>query len=112
MSLLYLSVYLRVIQTKSQEVSMLTPKLLKQARVASRSKQDQNSQPWEDFRTTTHTWAGHVRDLIDATQQANLPWSHTAEQLVKAAETGNHLEAEVHVCIFSVLGIFLSSNYH
>lgn len=86
-----------MIRTKSKEVSKLTPALLRQARVASRSKKGgRDRQPWEDFRATSHRWAGNVRDLINAMQQANLPWSHTAEQLVNAAETGQHLEAQVN----------------
>ncbi len=55
---------------------MLTPKLVKQARAVSRSQWDQG-QVWDDFRTSTQKWAGHVRDLIEATQEANLPYIHT-----------------------------------
>lgn len=73
---------------------MLTPKLIKQARAASRTKLDQGQQ-WEEFRATTQKWAGHVRDLIEATQEANLPWSQSAKKLVVAAENGESLEVQV-----------------
>ena len=42
----------------------------------------------DDLEATSHQWAGHVKQLIDATQQANLPWSKTAERLQKATKEG------------------------
>lgn len=41
------------------------------------------------------SWAGHVRQLVDASQQANLPWSRSTERLVSAAKSGCGLEEEV-----------------
>jgi len=76
---------------------MLTPTLIKQARAASRTKMD-HGRPWEDFRTTSQKWAGHLRDLIEVTQEANHPWSQSARALVAAAENGESLEDQVLTC--------------
>ena len=48
-----------------------------------------------DLQFSSHQWAGHVSQLIEATQKANYPWSKTAERLVSAAKRGEGLEAQV-----------------
>ena len=53
----------------------------------------------QQLEASTQAWAGHVRQLIAATQRANRPWSQTAEDLVAMAEDGGgeggRLEAQV-----------------
>ncbi len=44
---------------------------------------------------STQKWAGHVRQLVDATQKANLPWSQTADNLVSAAASGVGVNKQV-----------------
>ncbi len=44
---------------------------------------------------TMHQWAGNVGQLIDATQEANRPWSQTMEKLVTATKTGEGVEKQV-----------------
>lgn len=83
----------RVLRTKSSEVSKLTPRILDQASLVSRHPQHQHQR--EEFQAVTHQWAGNVRDLINATQQANLPWSRRADQLVDAAENNEGLDLQV-----------------
>lgn len=85
--------FARVIQTKSSEIAKLTPRILSQADLVSRN--PQLRQPREEFQASTHQWAGNVRDLINAMQQANLPWSRRADQLLEAARTGQGLESQV-----------------
>ena len=69
---------------KSSEVNLLTPRMIEQAEEVARDpRQRQNL---DDLEATSHQWAGHVKQLIDATQQANLPWSKTAERLQKATK--------------------------
>ncbi len=92
-NLVYESFFCRVIQTKSSEVNNLTPRLLRQADQVSKNPQQRRKK--EEFQATTHLWAGHVRELINATQEANLPWSRTAEHLVRAVRTGEGLEEQV-----------------
>lgn len=83
----------RVLRTKSSEVAKLTPRILDQAALVSRNPHRQQQK--EEFQAVTHLWAGNVRDLINATQQANLPWSRRAEQLVDAAENKDGLDLQV-----------------
>ena len=88
-----LLVICRVIQTKSSEVAKLTPRILSQADLVSRN--PQLHQRREEFQASAHQWAGNVRDLINAMQQANLPWSRRADQLLEAAQSGQGLESQV-----------------
>ncbi len=55
----------------------------------------QNPASLNDLHLSTQKWAGHVRQLVDATQQANLPWSRTADNLVTAATTGEGVKKHV-----------------
>lgn len=77
---------------KSSEVNLLTPRMIEQAEEVARD--PHQSRKLDDLEATSHQWAGHVKQLIDATQQANLPWSKTAEKLQKAAkfEVGLHTQ--------------------
>lgn len=54
-----------------------------------------------ELQLSSHQWAGHVSQLIEATQKANYPWSKTAERLVSAAKKGEGLEAQVRECVVS-----------
>ena len=64
----------------------------------------------DELQVSTHQWAGHVRQLVDATQQANLPWSKTADKLVVAAKTGKGIEKQVHIdSVYSCLPTDISS---
>ena len=78
---------------KSSEVNLLTPQMIEQAEEVARDPQQR--QKLDDLEATSHKWAGHVKQLIDATQQANLPWSKTAENLQKAAMTDVGLQSQV-----------------
>lgn len=72
----------------------LTPRIIRKAQqVATSNPQQRNKM--SELDDATHQWAGQVRQLIDATQQANLPWSKTAEKLVDAAKTGVGVQAQV-----------------
>ena len=82
-----------MIQTKSSTVQKLTPRILDQADLVSRT--PHHRQQKAEFDAITHQWAGNVRDLINAMQQANLPWSHRVQQLMDAAESGEGLESQV-----------------
>lgn len=71
----------------------LTPRILDKADLVSRTPHLQQEKA--EFDAITHQWAGNVRDLINAMQQANLPWSHRVQQLMDAAESGEGLESQV-----------------
>lgn len=60
-----------------------------------------------DLEATSHQWAGHVKQLIDATQQANLPWSKTAERLKVAAKTEVGLQTQVNIITESSGNVWL-----
>ncbi len=85
--------YCRVIRTKSSEVRKLTPRIIDQASLVSRT--PSLPQQRAEFEVMTHQWAGHVRELMDATHQASLPWSHRTQLLIDAAQRGEGLEAQV-----------------
>ena len=74
-------------------MSRLTPQVIEQAEKVANDPQQREK--LDELHATTLQWAGHVRQLIDATQDANLPWSMTAKQLVVAAKSGEALEAQV-----------------
>lgn len=74
-------------------MAKLTPQVIEQAEEV--AKDPQQREKLNELHATTHQWAGHVRQLIDATQDANLPWSVTAEKLVIAAKSGEALETQV-----------------
>lgn len=82
-----------MIKTKSSEITKLTPRIIDQAALLSRN--PRLRQQNQEFQAVTHQWAGNVRDLIDAMQQANLPWSHRAQQLVEAAQNQDGLDMQV-----------------
>ena len=71
----------------------MTPQVIEQAKTLARD--PQQGEKVNELHAITHQWAGHVRQLVDATQDANLPWSRTAEQLVMAAKSGKALEVQV-----------------
>ena len=75
---------------------MLTPKLIEQAEDMVYV-DDTNARPTdlENLQLLGHQWAGHVRSLIEASQQANMPWSRTAHRLVRSAKQRKGLEKEV-----------------
>lgn len=72
---------------------MLTPRMIEQAEEVARDPHQKRK--LQELETTSHQWAGHVKQLIDATQQANLPWSKTAERLKTAAKSKVGLETQV-----------------
>ena len=78
---------------KSSEVNLLTPRMIDQAEEVARDPQQRHK--LQDLETTSHQWAGHVKQLIDATQQANLPWSKTAERLKTAAKSEVGFQTQV-----------------
>lgn len=83
---------------KSSEVNLLTPRMIEQAEEVARDPHERHK--LHDLEATSHQWAGHVKQLIDATQQANLPWSKTAERLQKAVKSEVGLETQVKsVCL-------------
>jgi hypothetical protein len=84
----------RVLKTKAREVSKLTPQVIGHAEEVARDPTGRQRQ-LEDLQLSSHQWAGHVSQLIEATQKANYPWSKTAERLVSAAKRGEGLEAQV-----------------
>jgi hypothetical protein len=83
----------RVLKTKAREVSKLTPQVIGHAEEVARDPTGRQRQ-LEDLQLSSHQWAGHVSQLIEATQKANYPWSKTAERLVSAAKRGEGLEAQ------------------
>ena len=85
--------HLRVLQVKASEVSKLTPTVIEHAEGL--VKDPKERQRLEELQISSHQWAGHVRQLIEATQKANYPWSKTAQRLVTAAKQGEGLEAQV-----------------
>lgn len=87
----------RVLKVKSSEVNLLTPQMIEQAEEVAKNPHQRNK--LDDLEATSHQWAGHVKQLIDATQQANLPWSKTAENLQKAAKSEDEdLQIQVRLC--------------
>lgn len=78
---------------KASEVSQLTPQVIQQAETA--AKHPGQGRKVGEMEMTMHRWAGNVRQLVDATQQANLPWSRTMQNLVTAAKSGEGLEKQV-----------------
>ena len=84
----------RVLMTKAREVSKLTPQVIGHAEEVARDPAGRQRQ-LEDLQLSSHQWAGHVSQLIEATQKANYPWSKTAERLVSAAKRGEGLETQV-----------------
>lgn len=76
-------------------MNKLTPQVIGHAEVVARDPTE--SHRLGDLQLTSHQWAGHVSQLIEATQKANYPWSKTAERLVMAAKRGEGLEAQVRV---------------
>ena len=92
-ALLCVYVLYRVLRVKSEEVKRLTPRIIEQAQqVAAYPERRKVVGQLDD---TTHQWVGHVGQLIDATQQANLPWSKTAERLADAAKAGIGVQTQV-----------------
>ena len=85
----------RVLQTKASEVSQLTPQVIEHAEEVVRDPRE--SHRLGDLQLSSHQWAGHVSQLIEATQKANYPWSMTAKRLVSAAKKGEGLETQVRV---------------
>ena len=83
----------RELQTKASAVNKLTPQVIKHAEEVVRD--PARSVRLGDLQLSSHQWAGHVSQLIEATQKANYPWSKTAERLVSAAKKGEGLEAQV-----------------
>ena len=83
----------RTIKTKSSQVSHLVPQVIDKAQRLAR---DPGHSAGE-LQVSTQRWAGHVRQLVDATQQANLPWSKTASKLVTAAKTGKDIRKQVRL---------------
>jgi hypothetical protein len=83
----------KVLKTKAREVSKLTPQVIGHAEEVARDPTGRQRQ-LEDLQLSSHQWAGHVSQLIEATQKANYPWSKTAERLVSAAKRGEGLEAQ------------------
>ena len=79
---------------EASEISKLTPRVIEQAEEVAKNPEGRKV---EELQMTMHQWAGHVRQLIDATQKANLPWSKTAEGLVTAAKRGEDMKKEVCV---------------
>lgn len=82
-----------MLQTKASEVNKLTPKVIGHAEEVVRDPTE--SHRLGDLQLSSHQWAGHVSQLMEATQKANYPWSKTAERLVSAAKQGKGLEAQV-----------------
>ena len=74
----------------------MTPQVIEQAKALARD--PQQGAKVNELHAVTHQWAGHVRQLVDATQNANLPWSKTAERLVTAAKSGEALDVQVCTC--------------
>ena len=85
-----------MLKTKAQEVNKLTPRVIGHAEEVARGPAG-SQRRLEDLQLSSHEWAGHVSQLIEATQKANYPWSKTAERLVSAAKSGRGLEAQVKI---------------
>ena len=62
----------------------------------------------------TQQWTGHVGNLIQASHDANMPWSRSARRLVSSAKTRKGLKKEVGNQSFthSVLSISLFKISH
>lgn len=96
-----------MLQIKASEVNKLTPRVIGHAEEV--VKDPTESHKLGDLQLSSHQWAGHVSQLIEATQKANYPWSKTAERLVSAAKQGEGLEVQVRNIIFY---LFLCSCIH
>ena len=97
-----------MLKIKAREVSKLTPQVIGHAEEVARDPL-RSRQPLEDLQLSSHQWAGHVSQLIEATQKANYPWSKTAERLVSAAKTGEGLEAQVRSCCLKSHTVYFAS---
>ena len=86
-----------MLKVKATEVHKLTPQVIGHAEEVARDPTE--SHRLGDLQLTSHQWAGHVSQLIEATQKANYPWSKTADRLVSAAKKGEGLEAQVRMHI-------------
>ena len=84
----------RVLQVKVSEVNKLTPRVIRHAEEVVKGGEGE-SRRLGQLQVSSHQWAGHVRQLIQATQQANYPWSETAERLVSSAKQGKGVEKQV-----------------
>lgn len=99
-----------MLKVKASEVHKLTPQVIGVAEEVARDPTE--SHRLGDLQLTSHQWAGHVSQLIEATQKANYPWSKTAEKLVSAAKKGESLEDQVianttHIVSTSLLVIYI-----
>ena len=75
------------------EVKRLTPRVIEHAEGLVQDPQE--TQRLQELQMSSHQWAGHVRQLIEATQKANYPWSKTADRLVAAARQGKGLDEQM-----------------
>ena len=96
-----------VLQEKSARLAHLTPQIIRQAKLKAQGKTNKVGGATEDLDLMVHQWAGHVRSLLDASQKANQPWSHTARRLVTSAKKRKGLNKEV--CWLVAMDIIFSS---
>ena len=89
----------RTIKTKSSQVTHLVPQVIDKAERLARDP----SRSEGELQVSTQMWAGHVQQLVGATQQANLPWSKTASKVVKAARTGKDIRKQVRQSVQMIL---------
>ena len=84
---------MKVLQVKMSEVKRLTPRVIEHAEGLVQDPQE--TQRLQELQTSSHQWAGHVCQLIEATQKANYLWSKTADRLVAAARKGEGLDEQM-----------------
>ena len=84
---------LSTLQKESTYLKQLTPQLIRKAKES--AQQTDHRDKAKELEVLSHQWVGHVRALIDASQQANLPWSRMSRRLVHSARSRKGLEKQV-----------------
>ena len=98
---LFSSVLLRTLQKESARLQQLTPQLIRKAKESAYHAHPDHGDKAKELEVLSHQWVGHVRALIDASQQANLPWTRTSRRLVHSARSRKGLEKQVSLGILA-----------
>lgn len=83
---------------QSAKITHLTPRIIKKAEeVINRQgeEEEEEESDEDDLEELSEQWTGHVQNLLEASQKANMPWSRSAKRLVTSAKTRRGLDKEV-----------------
>lgn len=101
-----------MLQKEAAHLSVLTPKIIRQAEDVNVVDNHEDVDGYgESLQLLSHQWAGHVRSLIEASQQVNMPWSKTAHRLVRSAKTRKGLEREVTNIVYGTFKLLYCLDY-